>query len=70
MGIAVPVNVRQEIHMFWVALLAVAVAVTFSTIGTMSVWIKMFALGAKALLLIIGALTLWFIWKHFFKKAN
>jgi uncharacterized iron-regulated membrane protein len=48
--------------MFWVLLLAVGSAFTFSTLGAQSVWLKIFSLGLKgslALLLVLGGLYLW-----------
>jgi len=56
--------------MFWLTLLVIGVALTFSTMGAMSVWLSLFALGAKGLAIVIFGITLWSLWKHFFKKDS
>jgi hypothetical protein len=56
--------------MFWICILAVGAAMTFSTLGAYSVWLKIFAFGFKLMFLFVSVLTLWFIWKHVFKTKT
>jgi hypothetical protein len=58
----------KEKLMFWIALLVVGAAMTFSTLGAMSVWLKLFAIGFKFLLALLSVVTLWFVWKRFLPK--
>jgi hypothetical protein len=56
--------------MFWICILAIGAAMTFSALGAYSVWFKIFVFGFKLVLWIISILTLWFVWKHFFKSKT
>lgn len=51
--------------MIWVFVLAIGVAITFSTLGAVSVWVKLLAVGLKVALFALGVLTLAFAWKQF-----
>jgi len=55
--------------MIWIVVLATGLALTFSTLGAVSVWVKLLAVGLKVALLVIGCLTLVLVWKHFFRKT-
>jgi len=55
--------------MIWVFVLAIGVAITFSTLGALSVWVKLFAVGLKVVLFALGLLTLAFVWKRFPRKT-
>jgi len=56
--------------MIWIFVLAVGIAMTFTTLGVYSVWLKVFAAGLKIALLVIFALLLPFLWKRLFRKAS
>ena len=56
--------------MIWVFILAVGIALAFTTLGAFSVWLKVFAIGFKLALCVISVLTFAFIWKHFFQKPK
>lgn len=56
--------------MIWIFMLAIGLAMTFTTLGAFSVWVKLLAVGLKVALFLLGFLTLAFIWKHFFRKAQ
>jgi len=55
--------------MIWVFVLAIGIAITFSTLGAFSVWLKLFAVGFKVALFVVGLLTLAFVWKHCFRRT-
>jgi hypothetical protein len=55
--------------MIWVFVLGAGLALTFSTLGALSVWVKLLAIGLKAALFVLGILSLAFIWKHLFRKS-
>jgi len=55
--------------MIWIVVLAIGLALTFSTLGAFSVWVTLLAVGLKVALFVIGCLTLVIVWKHFFRKA-
>jgi len=56
--------------MIWAFILAIGVAITFSTLGAVSVWVKLLAAGLKVSLFALGLLTLTFIWKHAFRRKD
>ena len=56
--------------MFWIIVLAVGVALTFTTLGAYSVWLKILVAGLKVALLVVSVLTLAFIWKHVFRGPS
>jgi len=56
--------------MIWIFALAIGLAMTFSTLGAFSVWIKVLAVGLKVALFAISILTLAFIWKHLFRNKK
>lgn len=56
--------------MFWIIVLAVGVALTFTTLGAYSVWFKILVAGLKLALLVLSVLTLAFIWKRVFRGPS
>ena len=55
--------------MIWIFVLAVGIAMTFTTLGVYSVWLKVFLACLKLALVVISVLSLAFLWKHIFRKA-
>lgn len=56
--------------MIWVFILAIGVAITFSTLGALSVWVKLLLVVVKAVVVLLGILSLGFLWKHIFHKTK
>lgn len=56
--------------MILIFVLGAGLALTFGTLGALSVWVKILTLGLKAVLFVLGILSLAFIWKHFFRKLT
>lgn len=50
--------------MFWIAILVIAVAITFSTLGAMSVWLKLIAVAIKFLIVAGIGVGAWMLVKH------
>ncbi len=55
--------------MIWIFVLAVGIAMTFTTLGVYSVWLKVFAAGLKVALLMVSVLSLAFVWKRVSRKS-
>lgn len=51
--------------MFWIFLLAVALATTFTKLGAASVMISILSIGLQVALGIIALLAALLVWKHF-----
>jgi len=56
--------------MFWIIVLAVGFAMTFTALGAYSVWLKVLVAALKVALWLVGILTLAFVWKRIFRKAS
>jgi len=56
--------------MVWIIVLAVGFAVTFTVLGAYSVWFKILLAGLKVALVVIGILTLAFVWLRIFRKPS
>lgn len=54
--------------MFWVLLLAVGSAFTFSTLGAQSVWLKIFSLGLKGSLALLFVLGVMYVWSNLSRR--
>jgi hypothetical protein len=59
----------KEIAMIWIFLLAIGLAMTFTTLGSFFVWVKLLAIGIKVVLVAFGILSVAFVWKHIFHKT-
>lgn len=58
----------KDMDMFWIFMLIVGVAATFTTLGMYAVWFKVLLIVLVAAMLMIVALTGAIIWRRIFQK--
>ena len=54
--------------MFWIFILLTCLAFVFIKLGMLSVWVAVFSVGLKLLMVAISVLTAVFIWQKVFSK--